>query len=241
MSTLDAYDALAPHYREYAKGRSAYLDAVDRLILDSAPLPAARLLDVGAGDGVRGMRLARKLGAEWVVLCEPSHAMAESCRRLEPGAVWACEAQDLPATDDRFDVVLCLWNVLGHLPGRAARLAALGSIRDRLQPGGCLFLDVNNRHNSSAYGWWKVLGRRIIDALAPDERRGDAVFEWKVGQRSFPAAGHLFTPAEIEDLIARSGLNIWRRLAVNYVTGEYSTSPFRGQLVYQTGIQPRGQ
>lgn len=238
MSAANAYDALAPHYREYAKRRSAYLDAVDRLILESTPRPAGHLLDVGAGDGVRGMRLARELGATRVVLCEPSAAMADYCRRLAPDAVWECAAQDLPATDERFDVVLCLWNVLGHLPDRAARVAALRAMRMLMQPGGSLFLDVNNRHNSSAYGLWRVLGRRLVDFVAPDERRGDAVFEWKIAERGFPAAGHLFTPAEIESLIEESGLTVCHRCAVNYATGVASASPFRGQLVYRTGIRP---
>jgi ubiquinone/menaquinone biosynthesis C-methylase UbiE len=229
----DIYDTLAPHYREYAQGRQAYLAAVDRFILQHAPATVDAVLDVGAGDGVRGMALARSLKAQRVVLCEPSREMAARCRRMEPDAVWEASAEQLPESSLRFDVILCLWNVLGHIADPPRRLAALKSINRLLAPAGVLFIDVNNRHNAAAYGRLKVLARRCVDFLSPDERRGDAVYEWKMGGHTLPAMGHLFTPAEIEGMIAESGMRVARRLAVDYATGEFYASPYRGQLLYQ--------
>jgi SAM-dependent methyltransferase len=229
----DTYDALAPHYREYSRGRQAYLEAVDRVILRHAPAKVESVLDVGAGDGVRGMALARRLEARRVVLAEPSREMAARCRELGADAVWEVPAERLPQGEPRFDVILCLWNVLGHLPDRAPRLAALKAMRELLAPAGALYFDVNNRHNAAAYGWLKVLARRCVDFLSPDERRGDASYEWRIGGRSLPAMGHLFTPAEIEGMIEASGLRVARRVAVDYATGGESRSPYRGQLLYQ--------
>jgi SAM-dependent methyltransferase len=229
----DVYDALAPHYREIAQRREAYLAAVDRYVLEHAG-PAGSVLDVGAGDGVRGMALARALGAQRVVLAEPSREMAARCRQLAPQAVWETTAESLPASDP-FDVILCLWNVLGHLADRSRRVAALQSMARLLAPGGALFVDVNNRHNTAAYGRLRVLGRRLLDFVAPDVRRGDAVYSWQVGGASLPAMGHLFTPAEVEGMLAESALRVRRRLAVDYATGKYSVSPFEGQLLYQLG------
>jgi SAM-dependent methyltransferase len=233
----EIYDALAPHYREYARSKESYLAAVDRFIVQHAPAPVQALLDVGAGDGVRGMALARTLKAERVVLCEPSREMAARCRALGPDTVWELPAEQLPESEPPFDVIVCLWNVLGHLAGRERRLAALRAMRRLLAPAGAVFLDVNNRHNAAAYGWWKVLGRRVADCVAPDERRGDARYEWKIAGLSLPAVGHLFTPGEVEGMIAASGLRVTRRLAVDYATGAYSESPFRGQLLYQAGLR----
>jgi SAM-dependent methyltransferase len=233
----DIYDALAPHYREYARSRQPYLAAVDRFVVQHAPAPVRALLDVGAGDGVRGMALARELKAGCVVLCEPSREMAARCRALGPDTVWESPAEELPESGTQFDVIVCLWNVLGHLAGAERRLAALRAMRRLLAPAGALFLDVNNRHNAAAYGWWKVLGRRLADFVAPDERRGDARYEWKIAGLSLPAVGHLFTPAEVEGMIAASGLRVARRLAVDYASGAYSESPFRGQLLYQAGLR----
>ena len=226
------YDALAPHYREYARGRTAYLTAVDRFVIDHAPGRVQTLLDVGAGDGVRAIGLARSLKAARIVLCEPSHEMAARCRALGAEAVWEATVEELPAEDRKFDVILCLWNVLGHLADRRRRLAALQGMRRLIAPGGAIFLDVNNRHNAAAYGRVTVLARRIVDFVAPDERRGDTRFRWTIGGLNLPATGHLFTPAEIEGMIEESGLRVVRRTAVDYATGAYSTTPFRGQLLY---------
>jgi 2-polyprenyl-3-methyl-5-hydroxy-6-metoxy-1,4-benzoquinol methylase len=235
VSTSDIYDALAPHYREYAERKSVYLAAIDRFILDNAPRNPTAVLDVGAGDGVRGMALARSLGAGITVLADASVEMIARCRQLNPTESWLCEAQRLPATRHRFDVILCLWNVLGHLPDRASRVQALRSMQAVLAPAGSIFFDVNNRQNARNYGRLRVLGRVILDAVLPDERRGDAAFEWKIGNASFPAMGHLFTPAEIEAVIADGGLRIVKRVAADYATGKISPSRHAGQLVYQLG------
>ena len=229
------YDALAPHYREYAAKRSAYLAAVDRFVVENIPAGAGSLLDVGAGDGVRGMDIARRGGIGRVALSDPSFAMVELCRRLGPREVWHCGAESLPGPPGQFDVILCLWNVLGHLPGKAARVRALVRMRELLAPGGAIFFDVNNRHNASAYGWFKVCGRIVVDALAFDERRGDATFDWNVGGRTFQATGHLFTPGEIGGIIAEAGLDVLRRASADYAAGRFSTCALRGQLLFMLG------
>ena len=234
----NTYDALAPHYREYSRSRQAYLEAVDRIVLRLAPGPVEAILDVGAGDGVRGMVLARKLGARRVVLAEPSREMAARCRALGADAVWEVPAEHLPRSEAKFDVILCLWNVLGHLPDLPARLAALKAMQELLAPGGALYLDVNNRHNAAASGWLRVAARRWVDFLSPDERRGDASYEWRIGGLNLPAMGHLFTPGEIEGMIEASALRVARRIAVDYATGGESPSPYRGQLLYQAMRSP---
>ena len=231
MST-EAYDALAPHYREYAANRAVYLSAVDDFIVEYGSR-GGLLLDVGAGDGVRGMGLARRLAASSVVLCEPSPSMAALCRTRGTQEVWEVEAQCLPDSEHRFDVITCLWNVLGHLPEAGARVLALKAMARLLARSGSLFFDVNNRHNARSYGRVRVAGRRILDAIAPDERRGDTAYDWHVAGQAIPSKGHLFTPAECERLITLSGLVCMNRMAIDYVTGARSDSPFEGQLLFQ--------
>jgi SAM-dependent methyltransferase len=227
------YDALAPYYREYARKKTVYLNAVDRFILDNMPGDAESLLDVGAGDGVRGMALANQKGIKYVVLSDLSAEMAARCRELNPADVWHAAAEKLPEVERRFDIIICLWNVLGHIENRAGRVEALTGMRRLLSDKGNIFFDVNNRHNTSAYGWWKVFGRICIDTIQPDEKRGDATFDWKIGNESIPAMGHLFTPAEIEGIIKDSGLLIKTKIAVDYHNGLLSTQLLKGQLLYQ--------
>ena len=231
----DIYDALAPAYRDYAARRSAYLAAVDRFVLENLPAGAASLLDAGAGDGVRGMALARQAAISRVVLCDASAEMAARCAALNPAAVWHCTVESIPEVPDRFDVICCLWNVLGHIDEREGRLRALRRLRDLLARDGVLFLDVNNRHNARTYGWARVLGRIVVDMIAPDERRGDARFEWRIGSATYPARGHLFVPAEVTRLLEQAGLAVRARAAIDYATGARSSSTLLGQLVFMVG------
>lgn len=233
QQVAEIYDALAPHYREYAEKKQAYISAVDRFICEQVATSPRNFLDVGAGDGIRGMTLARQLGIEETVLCDISAEMVLRCHQLKPTEVWLAPAEELPATERRFDLITCLWNVLGHLPGRAARVTALARMAALLSAQGVIFFDVNNRHNAATYGRLRVLGRVVVDSLLPDERRGDASFDWQVGGRIFSAKGHLFTPAEIEGIIAESGLQVEKRIAIDYATGRSSSSRFDGQLVYR--------
>jgi SAM-dependent methyltransferase len=232
-----AYDALAPHYRDYSRDKSVYLQAVDDVILQNLPPRPIRVLDVGAGDGVRGLSLARKMEAERIILAEPSPEMVKLCRAA--GAeVWQCTAQELPDSEGQFDVILSLWNVLGHVPTPAARIDALSRMSKLLAPAGRMFIDVNNRHNAAAYGRWRVMLRRLIDAIKPNHERGDVSFEWRVNGDVVPAMGHLFTPTEMAELLHCSGLQIIRRMTVDYITGQIAESPFKGQLVFILERQP---
>jgi SAM-dependent methyltransferase len=236
-SAIEAYDALAPLYDDYAGAKAAYIAAVDRFVLEATPGRVESLLDVGAANGARGVRLARGMGAKRIVLAEPSPEMAARCREIAGVEVWPVGAESLPEDAGRFDVVTCLWNVLGHIPDHASRVSGLRRMRTLLGSGGRLFLDVNNRHNAAAYGWGRVLGRVALDALAPDERRGDVEFTWRIGEKAIPARGHLFTPREVRGLFAESGLEVARWTAIDYRTGARAGSALRGQLAF--ALSPR--
>ena len=63
-----------------------------RFIRERVPSSARRLLDVGSGDGVRAMALARACAFETVVLSDVSAEMVQRCRALTPdrGMAHAC-------------------------------------------------------------------------------------------------------------------------------------------------------
>jgi len=232
VSASSAYDRLAPHYRAFSERRAVYLDAVDRYVIAHAAR-GARMLDVGSGDGVRACGIAQRIGALRLVLCEPSPAMAALCRNQNADAVWECAAETMVETVERFEVITCLWNVLGHLDGRLARTTALQRMHCLLAPQGRLFCDVNNRHNARAYGRARVILRRALDCVVPSEHRGDSAFEWNVGGERIAATGHLFTPREMQELVTAAGLDIEDSVTVDYATGSVSRNLRDGQLLYR--------
>lgn len=232
----NAYDAVAPMYEEYSRSRQAYLDAVDGLVIEQLR-PGMRLLDIGAGDGRRLRKIRDEVGLVDVIAVEPSSEMAKACRMATGAEVHECFAEGLGDLDiGTFDVVTALWNVFGHIDSAGRRVRALEAIRTKLRPGGRLILDVNNRHNARSYGRLRVLSRVVVDRLAFDERRGDASYEWKIGDASFQARGHLFNAREMDGLFERARLEVIARRSVDYTTGQVSRSPFRGQLFYIVGV-----
>jgi len=76
LDPVAAYDQLAPHYSHLSNRRTAFLKSVESNIVSRLPAHAASLLDIGAGDGNRALRIAAAAGIGRVVLLEPSSRMS---------------------------------------------------------------------------------------------------------------------------------------------------------------------
>jgi SAM-dependent methyltransferase len=230
----NSYDRLAPHFRSYSEARAAYLGAVDQLILQRIQRGAGSLLDVGSGDGRRALALARSCSISRLVLSDPSEEMASHCRRLDGvDEVWQVAAENLPSSVESFDIITCLWNVLGLIAGAAKRTEALRRMRSLVSPKGQIFLDVNNRYNATAYGWLPTAGRLIYDIIHPSEENGDVTFDWRVGGEVIRSRGHVFRLGEMKDLIKAAGLKIISHDIIDYETGRSRRFTFGGQLFYE--------
>lgn len=230
--TLKAYDTIAPFYDEYSSKKTNYLDSIDQLVCNKIK-KTDRVLDIGAGNGRRLQKIIKDIGIIDPIAIEPSTGMANLCEKNLNIKVFRSFAEDIDKINiGKFNVIIALWNVFGHIQNSNARLKALKNIYNKLEDNGKFILDVNNRHNSTSYGFINVLKRRVLDFIHFDETRGDATYDWKIKDQSFKSSGHLFTPKEIESLISQAQLKIIQRLTVDYQTGEVSNSKFKGQLFY---------
>ena len=228
LDAIAAYDLIAPGFRELSERRRAYLDAVDTQIINRIPKHAKSLLDVGAGDGRRALRIAEAAGIREVALAEPSSGM----RALIPSAYqpWDASMEALPG-GRAFDVVLCLWNVLGHVP-REHRVAGLRNLARLCTDGGVIFLDVLNRYNVAECGLFTVMGRRVRDTLLPSRHNGDVRVKWIVDGRAVETQGHTFTVEEVNGLLERAGLSALERVVLDYRTGRRQSRLSAGNLFY---------
>ncbi len=235
LDPVEAYGRLAAHFDDVARRRGPYLRSIEERILERIPAGARKLLDVGAGDGSRALRIAEGGVGLDVVLVEPS---AEMGRRARDGIeLWPLRAEALRAADPRiegrrFDVVTCLWNVLGHVRPEAARVRALEEMGALLAPGGKVFVDVTHRYNARSYGLALTLGRFLKDRLFFDERSGDVVARWTVPGDDCSTYGHVFTDGEMRRLAARAGLLVSERIVVDYDTGRTRRWAIQGNLLY---------
>ena len=222
LDAIAAYDLVAPGYRELSERRRAYLDAVDAEILQRVPQDAQSLIDVGAGDGRRALQIAARAKIPQVVLVEPSAGMRAL---IPPGnEVWDDPMEALPESPPKFDVVLCLWNVLGHVRSRELRVAGLKHLGRVCS--GLIFLDVINRYNVAECGVGVVL-RRFLSS-----ENGDVLVRWETSQGDVETWSHVFAAAETQGMFREAGLRVVERVVLNYRTGGRSGWFGGGNLLY---------
>jgi len=222
LDPVAAYDRMAGSFARLSAERRAYLEAIERLIVAAIPAGARSLLDIGAGDGTRALRIAQAAGLKEVVLLDPSAAM----RRKWPANVtaWAMRAEELHAQSGQFDAITCLWNVLGHIFPASARAQVLLQCARLLAPGGRIFIDVSHRYNARHYGLLPTLWRWVRGGT------GDVVVNWR--PEGVSTAGHVFTDREFVELCRAAGVAVERRLVVDYDTGAVRRWSFQGHLLY---------
>jgi len=230
LDAVDAYDRVAPTLAGMYAGRKAYFEAIDELVLTNLRFGARSMLDVGCGSGLRAAGIAQKADISDLVLLEPSSGMREL---IAPGhQVWASRIEGLVDTPRKFDVITCLWNVLGHVNTPDKRAAALRNMRAMLTANGLIFLDVQNRYNAQEYGWLKTAGRRLYDSIRPAATNGDVTIRWESGVETIVTTGHVFTRREMLELIRAAALSVQKLVFVNYRTGQQRSSQFAGSMFF---------
>jgi len=230
LDPVDAYDRIAPVYARLSSERRAYLDAVELYVVSEIPPGARSLLDVGAGDGARAIRIAAAAGLRDVILLEPSAVMRSRCPAQ--ANLWAMRAEDLASRQGSFDVITCLWNVLGHIFPPAARLEALRQFARLRSPQGKIFIDVNHRYNARHYGAVATAMRFLRDRVAPSDGNGDVKVVWDIDGQACATMGHVFTHREFANLARAAGLRIEKRYIVDYASGELARWSCQGHLLY---------
>jgi len=227
-----AYDRLSQTYAALARRRERYLAGVEREILSRVPAGSKSLLDIGAGDGSRALRIASQAGIGRIVLVEPSEKMiTQTPNGVE---IWRTRAEGLGArpADERFDVITCLWNVLGHVRGVSDRTQALTAAQNLLSEKGRFFMDVTHRYNVASSGLVPTAVRFLYDSVAPSHANGDVVASWDIGESCISTYGHVFTHREIMHLALASGLKLGERVVIDYQDGQVRASAFQGNLLY---------
>ncbi len=227
------YTKFSKEYGQYAENKKAYLSAVNVFILNESDSPLS-LVDVGSGDGRRGKEIADSLGIQDITFIDNSDGMNALSKQI-PGV----SIVNSDISDDNFriarkyDLVLCLWNVLGHIVTAEKRKIAIKNLANLIKDDGRLFIDVNNRHNIFTYGKFAVAKNMVKSLFTLPGKSGNFDLSFKTDSEIIKTKVHIFTPTEIEKLIRSAGLIIEKRQIINYSTGELDTHFWNGQLVYK--------
>ncbi|MGH9512029.1 MAG: class I SAM-dependent methyltransferase [Terriglobales bacterium] len=243
LDPVAAYDQGAAFFSQMSEHRRGYLRGVENLVV-ARILPGSRsLLDVGSGDGLRAARIAREVGLSEVVLLEPSREMLGKV--IGKAEIWPIRAEDLLLADSmpeglpdrRFDVITCLWNVIGHIRDYDARVRVLARFGELLPENGKLFFDVNHRYNVKSYGLTRTSVRFFGDHISPRPTNGDVEVRWRLGDKTCRTRGHVFTDTEVRRMVSAAGLVIEERLVVDYDSGKVRRFACLGNLLYVLGCR----
>jgi 2-polyprenyl-3-methyl-5-hydroxy-6-metoxy-1,4-benzoquinol methylase len=228
------YNNLSETYDAETTRRQKYLDRVDAYILDSCNnINIENYLDIGSGDGRRSMKIAEKLKVKAnIFLVDNSEKMSDKTIKNEKVSIYNISANDLN-TNLKFNLITCLWNVLGHFPNKQNILDLFKKIDHLLSDDGCFIFDVNNRYNISQYGKESVAENIRLDYIK-DENSG--WFELNKGKDSTKV--YIHSPFDIHDYLKGTDLFIKEVLYIDYNTGLLRPSFLGGQLVYK--IQKNG-
>lgn len=184
--------------------------AMARVIGDALPLAApGAVLDFGCGNGrylplllarpgltVTGYDISRAA----IATCQHQFraATASGQLRLVCGELAHLQGAVGPASQD---TILLMFGVLGHIRGRANRIATLRTLRGLLRPGGRLVATVPSRHRRFRAEQQRCAALVQQGTLEP----GDILYRRDAEAGSVELYYHLFTATEFGDEIAAAG------------------------------------
>ena len=226
----NAYNQIAGNFGRLSDARRSYLSHIEQLVASRIPPGSVSLLDVGAGDGKRAVRIAQAASIQHIVLLEPSAEM----RRLWPTGQegLAIRAEELSQQSGSFNVITCLWNVMGHLFPKSNRIQVMRECARLLAPGGRIFIDVNYRYNTRHYGWVRTACRMLRDLLLPGETNGNVRVRWQLNGTTYATGGHVFTHREFAQMTHAAGLTIEEQITVDYQTGQIRRCKLGGNPLF---------
>jgi SAM-dependent methyltransferase len=136
---VTAYAQFARFYDQIMGDRSADVERVRDQISRYQP-DARSVLELGCGTGA----VLAGLPAEWSLTgVDRSEEMLAVAARSVPGARLVQADVTSFSLGTRFDVVICIFDTLNHLPSLAAWRAMFERVHEHLSDGGLFFFDVN--------------------------------------------------------------------------------------------------
>jgi SAM-dependent methyltransferase len=146
MPPTDTYRGFASHYDLYgwdwfAMSHGARLAE----LLEERGFSGCRLLDAGCGSGTLALDLAAR--GHQVTGIDLSEGMIEIARRKDAEGRVRWARADIAALEDAdlggpFDAIVCVADILCHLPSLELWSAAFRGFRSQLRPSGALFFDL---------------------------------------------------------------------------------------------------
>lgn len=231
IKSIEFYNKYALFYSKYSKVKKVYLNSVDNLIIHNVK-DKLSMLDIGSANGIRAMKLAEKLKIKDLTLIDNSPQMHKLYLSKFNDSYLADISKENIFIKRKYDVITCLWNVLGHIDDEKSVRVALNNIKILLNNNGLIFIDVNNRYNYKNYGLRNVSRNIIKDIFRYSWRNGNFSLKVKYGKNEIKGNVHIFNPIEFILLLKSVGIRINKLYFIDYNKGLVSKNPFKGQMFF---------
>ena len=233
LNTEKFYNLFTKEYGDYSKERFSYILSVNKIIKKKYSSPK-KILDIGCGDGERIKQLSCFWNTKEIFLVDQSESMLNiAIKNTGFTGVKADIGKDVFFEDNFFDLITCLWNVLGHIENEERCLFALKSFKNKIDKNsGIIIFDINNRYNIFQYGLVNVIRNIIKDLYNYNFKNGDFLLSIPIVDKSLNTNVHIFNPFEMRRLIEKAGLVIEDEIYINYRTGVRVPSWLFGQILY---------
>ena len=225
----EEYLELYPHRDEEEAAR-----AVELFLEVAAPLPGP-LLDLACGAG-RHLRELEASGVDAVGLDLSAALLLEARRSAHHARLVRADMRRLPFATAAFGGLTSFFTSFGYFESRAEDRQAAREVRRVLRDGGRFMLDFFNAdrvrdelvpHDEREFRGRRVTqAREIVDDTVVKRIRIVEEIDGERRERRFEERVRLYSPRELEDLLADAGLSVERRHG-DYQGGGFDTGAER--------------
>lgn len=226
-SSKEYYNQIANNYHAQSNARIDYLNAIDDLIVQQfESVEIGNYLDIGAGDGRRGIKISKALNINNTVLLDESSNMLKGIQKFQMKIINDSVFNIGDTT--KYDLITCLWNVIGHFESRSQRFQFFSKIDQLLNRHGVLIFDVNNRYNVINYGF-----DNVMNTISKERNKKSDVGWYDIGNGNQKTKVYVHSPFDIDDYLVNTNLRVENTWYINYETGKMERTFFEGQLCYK--------
>lgn len=220
------YEKIKDNFKVISKEKNNYISSIDSIIINKINKDVNKFLDIGTGDGSRAIKISKHIGAKKIYLLENCPEMINPIYYNKDINIIEDDILNFK-TEEKFDVITCLWNVLGHIQGKSDRYLAINKMYNYLAKDGLLFIDVNNRYNLKNYGLINFL-KNIKKDISNSKEAG--FYNLKIENSSTSVYIHL--PFEINKIAKEVGFKTIEQKFINYDNGMIEKNFLGGQSFY---------
>lgn len=229
------FDILSEQYDKTSLKRKKYNDSINEIVkqfIDGDKYYC--ILDVGCGTGTRARELLKTLDHYEYYGCDISTKMIAKATQNGLSNISYGDVTNLQYENGKFDIVLCLFNVLGYLHHESDILKALSELSRVVKDDGVIFIDVmNQQHVGEKLQYKKRYFSHLITTIKSYMFFGKPygqLFKLSIDNKQLEGYVRGFRAKEIKRLVSKANLEIIKSHIVGYDSGQIHSDIKKGQI-----------